>query len=177
MLPFFLIVLGFVLSFGYWCTDFLVIQRAMAAKDMNAARRTPLLAAIPKMLFHALVILPGMLAIALCHKGGSAGLALPMGADGNPDYNMVVPAMLAKYFPHGMRGIGLTALMASFMSGRAGNVTAFNTVWTYDLYQRWINHDPSDAHLIKVGRVTTVVGRLLSAVCAYAATKFNIIFW
>jgi SSS family solute:Na+ symporter len=165
--------LGFVLSFGYWCTDFLVIQRAMAAKDMNAARRTPVIAAIPKMLFPALVILPGMLAIALYHKGGTAGLALPIGADGHPDYNMVVPAMLAKYFPHGMLGIGLTALMASFMSGMAGNVTAFNTVWTYDLYQRWINPHASDAHLIKVGRITTVVGLLISAVCAYAATRFN----
>jgi SSS family solute:Na+ symporter len=165
--------LGFVLSFGYWCTDFLVIQRAMAAKDMNAARRTPLIAAVPKMMFPALVILPGMLAIALYHKGGTAGIGLPVGADGNPDYNMVVPAMLAKYFPNGMLGIGLTALMASFMSGMAGNVTAFNTVWTYDLYQRWINADASDAHLIRVGRVTTVVGLIISACCAYAAAKFN----
>ena len=165
--------LGFVLSFGYWCTDFLVIQRAMAAKDMNSARRTPLIAAIPKMLFPALVILPGMLAIALYHKGGTEAIALPIGADGNPDYNMVVPAMLAKYFPNGLLGIGLTALMASFMSGMAGNVTAFNTVWTYDLYQRWFNPNASDAHLIKVGRLTTVVGLLISAVCAYAATKFN----
>jgi len=165
--------LGFVLSFGYWCTDFLVIQRAMAAKDMNAARRTPLIAAIPKMMFPALVILPGILAIALYHKGGSATIALPIGADGNPDYNMVVPVLLSKYFPHGMLGIGLTALMASFMSGMAGNVTAFNTVWTYDLYQRWFKPDASDAHLIKVGRITTVVGLLISAVCAYAATKFN----
>jgi SSS family solute:Na+ symporter len=165
--------LGFVLSFGYWCTDFLVIQRAMAAKDMNSARRTPLIAAIPKMLFPALVILPGMLAIALYHKGGSADIALPIGADGHPDYNMVVPALLAKYFPNGMLGIGLTALMASFMSGMAGNVTAFNTVWTYDLYQRWFKPDATDAHLMQVGRITTVVGLLISAVCAYAATKFN----
>jgi SSS family solute:Na+ symporter len=165
--------LGFVLSFGYWCTDFLVIQRAMAAKDMNAARRTPLIAAIPKMMFPALVILPGMLAIALYYKGGTASIPLPIGTDGNPDYNMVVPALLSKYFPHGMLGIGLTALMASFMSGMAGNVTAFNTVWTYDLYQRWFNKDASDAHLIKVGRLTTVVGLLISAVCAYAAAKFN----
>jgi SSS family solute:Na+ symporter len=165
--------LGFVLSFGYWCTDFLVIQRAMAAKDMNSARRTPVIAAIPKMLFPALVILPGMLAIAIYHKGGTAEITLPIGADGNPDYNMVVPAMLAKYFPNGLLGIGLTALMASFMSGMAGNVTAFNTVWTYDLYQRWIKPDASDAHLIKVGRLTTVVGLLISAACAYAATRFN----
>jgi solute:Na+ symporter, SSS family len=165
--------LGFVLSFGYWCTDFLVIQRAMAAKDMNAARRTPIIAAIPKMFFPALVILPGMLAIALYYKGGTAGMPLPIGADGNPDYNMVVPALLSKYFPHGMLGIGLTALMASFMSGMAGNVTAFNTVWTYDLYQRWFKKDATDAHLIKVGRITTVVGLLISAVCAYAAREFN----
>ncbi len=165
--------LGFVLSFGYWCTDFLVIQRAMAAKDMSAARRTPLLAAIPKMLFPVLVILPGMIAIALLQRGGPTAIGLPLGADGHPDYNMVVPALLAKYFPHGMLGIGLTALMASFMSGMAGNVTAFNTVWTYDLYQRWFKPDASDAHLIKVGRITTVVGLLISAACAYAATKFN----
>ncbi|HEY4248493.1 MAG TPA: sodium:solute symporter family protein [Lacunisphaera sp.] len=165
--------LGFVLSFGYWCTDFLVIQRAMAAKDMNAARRTPIIAAVPKMLFPALVILPGMLAIAIYHRGGTSDIPLPIGADGNPDYNMVVPAMLAKYFPNGMLGIGLTALMASFMSGMAGNVTAFNTVWTYDLYQRWFNPTASDAHLMKVGRITTVVGLLISAACAYAAAKFN----
>ena len=165
--------LGFVMSFGYWCTDFLVIQRAMAAKNMNSARRTPLIAAIPKMLFPALVILPGMLAIGLYYKGGTASMPLPIAADGTPDYNMVVPAMLAKYFPHGMLGIGLTALMASFMSGMAGNVTAFNTVWTYDLYQRWFNKNASDAHLIKVGRLTTIVGLLISAVCAYAAAKFN----
>ena len=91
--------LGFVLSFGYWCTDFLVIQRAMAAKDMNSARRTPIIAAIPKMLFPALVILPGMLAIALYHKGGTASIALPVGTDGNPDYNMVVPACSRNTFP------------------------------------------------------------------------------
>lgn len=162
--------LGFVLSFGYWCTDFLVVQRAMAAKDMNAARRTPLIAAIPKMLFPALVILPGMLAIALFSKGG---LALPVDANGTPDYNMVVPAMLAKYFPNGLLGIGLTALMASFMSGMAGNVTAFNTVWTYDLYQGHLNPDASDARLVRVGRITTVVGLVISGGCAYVAASFN----
>ena len=86
---------------------------------------------------------------------------------------MVFTALLPKYFPHGMLRIGLTALMASFMSGMAGNVTAFNTVWTYDLYQRWFKPDASDAHLIKVGRVTTVAGLLISAGCAYAAAKFN----
>ncbi len=125
--------LGFVLAYGYWCTDFLVVQRAMAAKSMSAARRTPLIAAIPKMLFPALVILPGMIAIALHYASGNK--FLPLAADGTPDYNMTIPTLLAKYFPTGLLGIGFTALMASFMSGMAGNVTAFNTVWTYDIYQ------------------------------------------
>src|SRR5436305_7159837 len=100
--------LGFVLSFGYWCTDFLVVQRAMAANSMSAARRTPLIAAFPKMLFPALVILPGMIAIAL-HNSGTP--LLPLGKDGTPDYNMTIPALLAKYFPAGLLGVGFTALM------------------------------------------------------------------
>src|SRR4029077_1609127 len=109
--------LGFVLSFGYWCTDFLVIQRAMAAKDMSAARRTPIIAAFPKMLFPFLVILPGMLAIALTsNAGGGAHFSLPIKGD-SLNYDMVVPAMLAHYFPTGLLGLGLTALIASFMSG------------------------------------------------------------
>lgn len=164
--------LGFVLSFGYWCTDFLVIQRAMAAKDMNAARRTPLIAAIPKMLFPALVILPGMIAIALVQQGGDS-IHLPTTPGGETDFNMVVPALLAKYFPTGMLGLGLTALMASFMSGMAGNVTAFNTVWTYDLYHNHINPKATDADLVRMGRLTTVVGLLISAGAAYTAREFN----
>ena len=108
--------LGFVLSFGYWCTDFLVVQRAMAADSMLAARRTPLIAAVPKMLFPFLVILPGMIAIALTHAGGS-GFHLPAKPDGALNYDMTVPMMLAYYFPSGMLGVGLTALLASFMSG------------------------------------------------------------
>jgi len=164
--------LGFVLSFGYWCTDFLVIQRAMAAKNMNSARRTPIIAAIPKMLFPALVILPGMIAIALIQKGGNS-INLPITPSGETDFNMVVPALLAKYFPTGMLGLGLTALMASFMSGMAGNVTAFNTVWTYDLYHNHINPKASDADLVRMGRLTTVVGLLISALAAYSAREFN----
>jgi SSS family solute:Na+ symporter len=162
--------LGFVLSFGYWCTDFLVIQRAMAAKDMGAARRTPILAALPKMLFPVLVILPGMIAIALHASNGS--FKLPE-ANGSVDYNMVVPTMLAHYFPTGMLGLGLTALMASFMSGMAGNVTAFNTVFTYDLYQGYIKKDGTDAHYLAVGRAITVIGILLSMAAAYAAASWN----
>ncbi|MHA3769936.1 sodium:solute symporter family protein [Verrucomicrobiota bacterium sgz303538] len=163
--------LGFVLSFGYWCTDFLVIQRAMAADSMSAARRTPLIAAIPKMLFPALVILPGMIAVALHHHSG--GSFLPLGADGTPDYNMVIPTMLAQYFPTGLLGIGFTALMASFMSGMAGNVTAFNTVWTYDIYQSYIAPDKSDHHYLWMGRWATVFGILVSIGAAFIASKFN----
>jgi len=162
--------LGFVLSFGYWCTDFLVVQRAMAAESMTAARRTPLLAAVPKMLFPALVILPGMIAIAL-HQ--NAGGFLPLGADGTPNYNLAVPVMLAHYLPSGLLGLGLTALMASFMSGMAGNVTAFNTVWTYDIYQSYIKPGQSDAHYLRVGHGATVFGILASVAAAYAATRFN----
>src|ERR1043165_7160613 len=162
--------LGFVLSFGYWCTDFLVVQRAMAADSMSAARRTPLLAAFPKMLFPALVILPGMIAIALhATRGG----LLPVGADGTPNYNLAVPVMLGHYLPSGLLGLGLTALMASFMSGMAGNVTAFNTVWTYDIYQSYLKPGQSDKHYLRMGHAATVFGILLSVAAAYATTKLN----
>ena len=163
--------LGFVLSFGYWCTDFLVVQRAMAANSMSAARRTPLIAAVPKMLFPFLVIVPGMIAIGLTYA--NADFTLPKMADGSWDYTMVIPMMLAHYFPPGILGLGLTALMASFMSGMAGNVTAFNTVWTYDIYQSYIKKDATDAHLLWVGRMTTVFGILASVGTAYLATRFN----
>jgi SSS family solute:Na+ symporter len=165
--------LGFVLSFGYWCTDFLVVQRAMAADSMSAARRTPLIAAIPKMLFPFLVILPGMIAIALTYStGDGSGFQLPRKGD-SYDYDMAIPMMLAHYFPPGLLGLGLTALMASFMSGMAGNVTAFNTVFTYDIYQSYVRKDASDAHYLWVGRLTTIVGIVLSVATAYLATKFN----
>ncbi len=162
--------LGFVLSFGYWCTDFLVIQRAMAAESMTAARRTPLLAAVPKMLFPFLVIVPGMIAIAL--QAGHGGL-LPVGANGVPNYNLAMPMLLAHYLPTGLLGLGLTALMASFMSGMAGNVTAFNTVWTYDIYQSYIRPGQTDSHYLRMGHTATVAGILLSVAAAYATTRFN----
>jgi len=162
--------LGFVLSFGYWCTDFLVVQRAMAADSMTAARRTPLFAAVPKMLFPALVILPGMIAIAL-HT--TAGGLLPIGSDGTPNYNLAVPVMIAHYLPSGLLGLGLTALMASFMSGMAGNVTAFNTVWTYDIYQSYVKPGQSDRHYLRMGHAATVFGILASVGAAYATTRFN----
>ncbi len=163
--------LGFVLSFGYWCTDFLVVQRAMAANSMSAARRTPLIAAIPKMLFPLLVILPGMIAIAMHYQSGNT--FLPKAADGGPDYNMVIPTLLAHYLPAGLLGVGFTALMASFMSGMAGNVTAFNTVWTYDIYQSYIAKNKSDKHYLWMGRWATVFGIIVSIGCAYLASRFN----
>ena len=191
--------LGFVLSFGYWCTDFLVIQRAMAANSMNSARCTPLIAAFPKMLFPFLVILPGLIAIALptqnlAHlaggttaiQGQAEGRGLipaKMGASGQPlrdkdgtvelDYDLATPNMLLHYFPTGILGLGLTALLASFMSGMAGNVTAFNTVWTYDIYQSYINKKASDEHYLWMGRMATIFGIALSVVAAYMATRFN----
>jgi SSS family solute:Na+ symporter len=166
--------LGFVLSFGYWCTDFLVVQRAMAAHSMAAARRTPLIAAVPKMLFPFLVILPGMIAMGLtAQAAGSGGFSLPVKPDGTFDYDLSIPMMLGHYYPSGLLGLGLTALMASFMSGMAGNVTAFNTVFTYDIYQSYVKPHASDAHYLHVGRITTVVGIALSIATAYLATRFN----
>jgi SSS family solute:Na+ symporter len=183
--------LGFVLSFGYWCTDFLVVQRAMAADSMTAARRTPLIAAVPKMLFPFLVILPGMIALVL--GGGEVGTAVggmgqglipaKHGADGTAlvdamgltvlDYDLATPMLLVSLFPTGMLGLGLTALIASFMSGMAGNVTAFNTVWTYDIYQAHIRKGATDGHYLWMGRLATVGGILLSVAAAYAASAFN----
>ena len=231
--------LGFVLSFGYWCTNFLVVQRAMAAKDMSAARRTPLIAAVPKMLFPMLVILPGMIAASLAMTGKDnyrlppriimsaeaytkaidavkqAG-AKPLDADAaakavnealkmkvskekvaalvkdnvskelpvdqlkariqdavvENDYDGVILSLVKKYCPPGLLGLALTALLASFMSGMAGNVTAFNTVWTYDIYQAYIAPSKSDAHYMGMGRIITVVGILLSIACAYFASNW-----
>ena len=199
--------LGFVLSFGYWCTDFLVIQTAMASKSEESARRVPLIAAIPKMFFPFLVILPGLIAIAtpaitqhasatVVHSATSAGAfddpvpegkgLIPVKVDpingqimrdekGQPllDYDLAIPNMLLYYFPTGILGLGLTALLASFMSGMAGNVTAFNTVWTYDLYQSYIHKNASDEHYLKMGRWATVGGILLSIATAYVAVGFN----
>ena len=164
--------LGFVLSFGYWCTNFLVIQRAMAAETMAGARQTPLVAAFPKIFMPFVVILPGIAAVALMSM--SSGYTLPLKPNGGGyDYDQVLTTLMAQFYPPGMLGIGLTALMASFMSGMAGNVTAFNTVFTYDLYQSYFRKNAPDSHYLWVGRVTTVAGVLLSVGTAYLATYFN----
>jgi SSS family solute:Na+ symporter len=161
--------LGFVLSFGYWCTDFLVVQRAMAADSMSAARRTPLIAAVPKMFFPFLVILPGMIAMALHTKVGF----FPHKLDGSLNYDRTVPLMMKEFLPNGLLGLGMTALIASFMSGMAGNVTAFNTVWTYDIYQSYIKRNASDAHYLWMGRMSTIGGIAISILAAYVAKQFN----
>jgi len=222
--------LGFVLSFGYWCTDFLVIQRAMAADSEVSARKVPLIAAIPKMFFPFLVILPGLIAVSVTSHmtsggtqtmtraaqvpgepgviretltmtpraaGSQSAAALPLddshphgiipvktdpvsgrpvlNANGTPVYNydLAIPVMLLHFFPTGILGLGLTALLASFMSGMAGNVTAFNTVWTYDIYQAYINKRATDAHYLWMGRMATIGGVALSIGAAYLVTNFN----
>jgi SSS family solute:Na+ symporter len=201
--------LGFVLSFGYWCTDFLVIQRAMAADSEVSARRVPLIAAIPKMFFPFLVILPGLIAVSVASHMASGtpvavvattsanGVSIPLDdqhphgiipqktdpvsgkavldSRGNPVYNydLAIPVMLLHFFPTGILGLGLTALLASFMSGMAGNVTAFNTVWTYDIYQAYINKKETDAHYLWMGRMATIGGVALSVGAAYLVTNFN----
>jgi SSS family solute:Na+ symporter len=166
--------LGFVLSFGYWCTDFLVVQRAMAANSISAARRTPIIAAFPKMLFPFIVILPGMVAVALLQDHHGGFMLPPVSAtDPSPNYNMVMPMMLGHYLPSGMLGLGFTALIAAFMSGMAGNVTAFNTVWTYDIYQSYFAPAKSDAHYLRMGRLATVFGVIVSVGVAYLAAQFN----
>src|SRR5580698_3428612 len=205
--------LAFVLSFGYWCTDFLVIQTAMASDSEESARRVPLIAAVPKMFFPFLVILPGLIAVAtpaitqhaMMQSAPTLNASAPPATAndlsdpakysrglippkvnpvtgrvmtderGTPllDYDLAIPNMLLHFFPTGILGLGLTALLASFMSGMAGNVTAFNTVWTYDLYQSYIRKNASDSHYLKMGRWATVGGILLSICAAYAATSFN----
>jgi solute:Na+ symporter, SSS family len=162
--------LGFVLSFGYWCTDFLVVQRAMAANSMSAARRTPLIAAFPKMVMPFIVILPGIAAMALTKM--NVGYSLPIKGAGY-DYDLALTTTMVHFYPSGLLGLGLTALMASFMSGMAGNVTAFNTVFTYDLYQSYIRKNAPDDHYLRVARWTTLFGVALSIGAAYMAQAYN----
>ncbi|MGO9231808.1 MAG: sodium:solute symporter family protein [Bryobacteraceae bacterium] len=172
--------LGFVLSFGYWCTNFLVVQRAMAADSMSAARRTPLIGAIPKMFLPFVVILPGIAAVALAQMAGAGGahlyelpMKLGVGGVSVPDYDQVLTTLMAKFYPAGILGVGLTGLMASFMSGMAGNVTAFNTVFTYDIYQSYIRKGEPDHHYLMVGKMTTIVGVVLSIGAAYLTGYYN----
>jgi SSS family solute:Na+ symporter len=201
--------LGVVLGGAHWCADFRVLQTAMAAKNMNAARRIPLLAAIPRIFFPLLVVLPGLVAIGLptprttteiryengviyhttsvVAPAAEAGQGLVpartdlktgkivLDANGQPqlDYDMATPNLLANVLPAGLLGLGLTALLAGLMGGLAASVTAFNTVFTCDIYQAHIRPDASDRHYLKVGRWATVGGILLSLGTACAALHFG----
>jgi SSS family solute:Na+ symporter len=157
--------LGAIISMGYWTTDFLVVQRILAAKDMRSAQLAPIIGAAFKMFVPIIVILPGLLGLALLPMKltGESNALLT----GGHSYNDVLPLMLARYCGPGLLGLGVTALIAGFMSGMAGNVSAFTTVWTYDIYRALINKKASDAHYVSMGRWTTVIGVLISVGTAY----------
>ncbi len=162
--------LGFVVSFGYWTTDFLVVQRVLAAKDLRSAKMAPIIGAAFKMFVPFIVILPGLLALAVLPvklTGEAAAVAT-----GGHSYNEVLPLMLARYCGPGLLGLGITALIAGFMSGMAGNVSAFSTVWTYDIYGALIKKNASDKHYVSMGRWSTVVGVLISIGTAYLVMQF-----
>jgi solute:Na+ symporter, SSS family len=162
--------LGFVISFGYWTTDFLVVQRVLAAKDLRSAKMAPIIGAAFKMFVPFIVILPGLLALALLPmKLTGEGAAV---ASGGHSYNEVLPLMLARYCGPGLLGLGITALIAGFMSGMAGNVSAFSTVWTYDIYKALIKKNATDAHYVLMGRWSTVLGVLISIGTAYLVMQF-----
>jgi SSS family solute:Na+ symporter len=162
--------LGFVISFGYWTTDFLVVQRILAAKDMRAAKLAPIIGSYFKMAVPFIVILPGLLGLAVLPFK-----LLPESAvgPGQHSYNEVLPLMLARYCGPGLLGLGITALIAGFMSGMAGNTSAFATVWTYDLYRSFIRKNASDNHYVKMGRWCTILGVLISIGTAYLVMKFG----
>jgi solute:Na+ symporter, SSS family len=157
--------LGAIISMGYWTTDFLVVQRILAAKDMRSAQLAPIIGAGFKMFVPIIVILPGLLGLGLLDMK-----LVPESQVTGPamhSYNDVLPLMLARYCGPGLLGLGITALIAGFMSGMAGNVSAFTTVWTYDIYRALFNKKASDAHYVSMGRWTTVVGVLISVGTAY----------
>jgi SSS family solute:Na+ symporter len=157
--------LGLVISFGYWTTDFLVVQRVLSAHNLRAARMAPIIGAGFKMAVPFIVILPGLLALSVLpfHLVGETQAV----ASGQHSYNEVLPLMLVRYCGPGLLGLGVTALIAGFMSGMAGNVSAFSTVWTYDIYGAFINKKATDKHYVAMGRWCTFVGVLISVGTAY----------
>lgn len=163
--------LGWVISFGYWTTDFLVVQRVLAAKDLRAAKMAPIIGASFKMMVPFIVILPGLLGLAVLPMKltGEAEAV----ASGGHSYNEVLPLMLARYCGPGLMGLGITALIAGFMSGMAGNVSAFATVWTYDIYRAFIRKRETDSHYVSMGRWCTIVGVLISIGTAYLVMQFQ----
>ncbi len=163
--------LGAIVSFGYWTTDFLVVQRVLSANNLRAAKMAPVIGAAFKMAVPLIVIVPGLVALGLVNAHGQPIYHLVPGAvakvTGQPAYDQVLPLMLIRYCPPGLLGLGITALVAGFMSGMAGNVSAFSTVWTYDLYGAFMNKKATDSHYVFMGRLSTVVGMLISIGTAY----------
>jgi solute:Na+ symporter, SSS family len=159
--------LGFVLSFGYWTTNFVEVQRAMASKSMNNARRTPIIGAFPKMFVPFIVIIPGMIAAVIVpeiREGKAAGTA---------DYNNALLYLINDLLPTGMLGIAITGLLASFMAGMAANVSAFNTVFSYDIWQDYIVKNRPDHYYLTVGRVMTVVATVGAIGTAFFASQYS----
>jgi SSS family solute:Na+ symporter len=162
---------GLAISFGYWCTDFLIIQRVMAARDLRSAQLGTVIGGFFKMMVPLIVILPGLLGRAvLPFTLVSEPEALATGAH---SYNEVLPLMMARYCGPGLLGLGVTALIAGFMSGMAGNVSAFATVWTYDIYRPLIRKTASDAHYVSMGRWCTILGVFVSIATAYLVMHFS----
>ena len=159
---------GFVISFAYWTTDFLEVQRVLAAKDLRSAKMAPIIAAGFKMFVPFIVILPGLLGLVVLPHLTGASLA----AGGAKSYNAVLPLMLVRYCGPGLLGLGVTALIAGFMSGMAGNVSAFATVWTYDIYRALIRREAPDRHYVQMGRWCTILGVLISIGTAYFVMQF-----
>lgn len=162
--------LGGAIAFGYWTTDFLVVQRAMAAKDLRSAQLAPIIASYFKMVIPLIVILPGLLGLAVLPFKLVPATTVHAGQH---SYNEVLPLMLARYCGPGLLGLGITALIAGFMSGMAGNVSAFATVWTYDIYQPYIRKHASEDHYVRMGRWCTILGVFLSIITAYFVTEFK----
>ena len=161
--------LGAVLSMGYWTTDFLVVQRVLTAKDIRSAKMAPIIGSFFKMAVPLIVILPGILALAVLPEKLVPESAMQAGQH---SYNEVLPLMLARYMGPGLLGLGVTALVAGFMAGMAGNVSAFATVWTYDIYRPYIRKQAADAHYVSMGRWCTLIGLFISIATAYVAMGF-----
>jgi SSS family solute:Na+ symporter len=157
--------LGFVLSFSYWTTNFAEVQRALSAKSLNAARRTPLIGAYPKIFIPAITIIPGLVALVTIKGLGCD--------DPNLQYNNAIPLLMNEYLPNGMLGLALVGLIAAFMAGVAANVSAFNTVVTYDLWEPYVKSDQSDDYYLNFGRIATVAGILIGIATALIASGYD----
>jgi SSS family solute:Na+ symporter len=165
--------LGFVLSFGYWTTNFAEVQRALAAKDLSAGQRTPLIGAYPKIFIPALTIIPGLIALVLVPNIGKGGATITKTSAANPTYNDAIPRLMGLLLPNGVLGIAMTGLLAAFMAGMAANVSSFNTVFTYDIWRPYFRRGRPDHYYLQVGRVATVIGVLIGISTAFIASGYE----